>query len=153
MTPPFIEQKCVSKFESNEDLIDSLLASGHIPGIFGLHNTRVGGIAYIDGAFSNSHPVIDKDTIVVNAMGFPRWFSRNPAHSIDIYPRKPYGFFEMLAVFGVPGMSRCDQISRDGYRDAEAADHIFLSRGWVKRQNKLKNWEHATGGGWSSIKE
>jgi len=39
----------------------------------------------------------------------------------------------MYGLFGVPEISRCDELVKDGYRDAAAADDIFLSRGWIKK--------------------
>jgi len=140
MKPPFIQHKRVSQFRSNEHLIECILASGHIPGIFGFHRTLFDGETHIDGAFSDCHPVIDENTIVVDSMGFflswRRFFSRDRTQEVHIYPRKPYSFVEMLAVFGVPGLTRCDQMMEDGYRDAQAADHLFVNRGWVKKQKK-----------------
>jgi len=39
----------------------------------------------------------------------------------------------MLGLFGVPEISRCNEMIKNGYRDAAAADDIFLGRGWVKK--------------------
>jgi len=138
LTPPFIQQKLVSNFESNEDLIDCLLASGHIPGMFGFFQTRFQGLAHIDGAFAGSHPVVDSNTVVVDAQGslgrLRHFFTRNPSHVADVYPSKSYSFSEMVALFGVPEIARCDEMIKDGRRDAAAAEHIFLSRGWLKKK-------------------
>jgi len=66
MTPPFVKQTRVSKFNCNTDLIDCLVASGHIPGLFGFIQTMFRGTAFIDGAIADSYPVINKQTIVVD---------------------------------------------------------------------------------------
>jgi len=137
-TPPFVQQMRVSEFRSNQDLIDCIVASGHIPGMFGFIPTRFRGSLCIDGAVACSYPVKDTQTIVVDAYGYGQssWRSilGNTKQTADIYPSKRYGFFEMNGLFGVPEMSRCDEMVKDGYRDAAAADDIFMSRGWVKKR-------------------
>lgn len=136
-TPPFVKQTRVSEFHSNHDLIDCIIASGHIPGIFGFIPTRFRGSLCIDGAITGSYPLMDEQTIVVDAYGYTQSSCRsivgNTKKHADIYPSKSYGFFEMNGLCGVPEMPRCDEMVADGYRDAAAADHIFMSRGWVKK--------------------
>jgi len=137
LTPPFIQQIRVSEFHSNQDLIDCIIASGHIPGMFGCVQTKFRGKAFVDGAIAESYPLIDKQTIVVDVQGYyqARWRQLfcSTKHIADISPSKPYGILEMYGLFGVPEISRCDELVKDGYRDAAAADDIFLSRGWIKK--------------------
>jgi len=143
LTPPFVQQIRVSNFHSNQDLIDCIIASGHIPGIFGWNQTKFRGKAYIDGAIAGSYPLIDKQTIVVDVQGYYQsWWRSFFSCSKDIAvisPSRPYGFLEMCGLLGVPEISRCNEMVEDGYRDAAAADDIFLSRGWTKKCSRKRS--------------
>jgi patatin-like phospholipase domain-containing protein 2 len=56
----------VSEFNSNEELLNSLMASAFVPFFSGFIPPKVGDVRYVDGGFSNNLPILDENTITVS---------------------------------------------------------------------------------------
>ncbi|XP_013421717.1 patatin-like phospholipase domain-containing protein 2 [Lingula anatina] len=56
----------VSQFESNEELIEALLCSAHIPFYSGLLPPSFKGVRYVDGVLTDNLPVFDENTVTVS---------------------------------------------------------------------------------------
>lgn len=64
---PFLQNELVSTFHSDEDLVNILMVSCHLPWVLnGNLFTKWRGNTCIDGGLTNHNPVLDKNTIRIN---------------------------------------------------------------------------------------
>ncbi len=64
---PFLQNELVSTFYSDEDLVNTVVASCHLPWVLnGNFFTKWRGNTCIDGGLTNHNPVLDKNTMRIN---------------------------------------------------------------------------------------
>jgi hypothetical protein len=115
---PTCVNKNVTDFESNADLVDTLMATINLPGFFfrGLPKWR--GFVTVDGAYSERSRKPGGKTVVVTA---------HQLLPCDLCPSKPLPKSWLLLP---QPMERTKEMMRQGYEDARANRALFESRGW-----------------------
>lgn len=115
---PHLVNEQVTQFQSNEDLVDTLMATINVPGIFFRGIPKWRGHVCIDGAYSEVPHSAGGKTVVINLA---------PGASSDIRPsaRLPW-----LWLVTPKPMEQTKRMMRWGYEDARANKSLFLTRGW-----------------------
>jgi len=108
----------VASFPSNEDLIDTLMATINVPGLFFRGLTRWRGFLSFHGAYSEPLRKPGGNTVVIN-------LSRGEAS--DILPSTPLPWLWQLLPQPIEKTKR---MMRLGYEDARANHAMFEKRGW-----------------------
>lgn len=113
---PKLKHEQVCSFASNEDLVDTLVATINLPGIFFrvLPNWR--GRFALEGFFTSTMPEVGGSTVVVDLFG-----------KSDIRPSKP---LPLLWLVLPQCMEHTLQMMRMGYEDAKEKRFIFEEKGW-----------------------
>jgi len=81
----------ISHFESKEDLIQAVICSGFIPVFCGWRPPLFRGQRYMDGGYSDNHPILDENTITVSPF----------SGESDICPKDPHNpakVFNMMMI-------------------------------------------------------
>ena len=68
LTTAKLRNLLVSEYRSNEDLLDCLVCSCFIPGFSGYSAPTFRGERFLDGGLTNNQPILDDQTIRVNAL-------------------------------------------------------------------------------------
>jgi len=124
---PIAQNRLVSQFNSDEELVKSLLASCYIPGYYE-EPVFINNKVCLDGGFSNNRPRIDARTIVVSPYS---------SSSANIKPTKVDFSFLDAFVF-IPTVEKMKEMEEMGYFDCntfwkENSEHL-LNR--IKSINK-----------------
>lgn len=117
---PHLVNERVSLFQSNEDLVDTLLATINIPGIFFRGFPKWRGYLSFDGAYTETPIEPGGKTIVIN-------LSPVSGPASDISPSRKLPWLGLLLP---SSMEQTKQMWRGGYEDARANRGLFESRGW-----------------------
>jgi len=115
---PSVKNAQVSSFESNDDLVDCLMATISLPGIFFRGLPRRNAKVSIDGVFSERRRRPGGKTVVI---GSGSW------GACDIKPSK---HLPWQSVALPHHMERTKRMMNLGYEDARANHALFVSRGW-----------------------
>ncbi|MCX7343523.1 MAG: hypothetical protein NT128_05215 [Proteobacteria bacterium] len=118
---PFLRNELVSTFHSDEDLVDTLMASCHLPWVInGNFFTKWRGNTCIDGGLTNHNPVLDKNTMRINPF---LW-------------RSPF-FWIKHGCFTLHTEEEAFQAIRWGYEDASKNLQYFLDHGFTLKSPSI----------------
>lgn len=112
----------VSNYNSNEDLIDAIMGTSHIPGLFSSFQICKGRYAF-DGCYSNLKPRLDTayGTLVVQLFG---------RGHID-YKNK----LSLKKLMSIVPPDECDKYFSEGYEYASCKHEEFVKRGFIVKMN------------------
>jgi hypothetical protein len=113
----FYEER-ISNYNSNEELIDAIIGSEHIPGLF-RHIPIVRGKYAFDGFWTNMKPKTTSDTLIVNLFG---------SGHIDYGNKMPITKF-----MSVVEPSDFNILIRQGYEIASHKHQTFLNCGFIAK--------------------
>ena len=139
-TPPFLELRLKSDFSSNAALIDAILGTCHVPGLFGFSRTKVSGETVFDGEpaqrmrCERGVHVLDANTVRVTAC--PALGGGGASH---VGPARGFSWLSMIRPRSMKANS---ELARSGYVDCAARRWVFLARGWPLRETPSALAEH-----------
>ncbi len=118
---PFLQNELASTFHSDEDLVNTLLASCHLPWVInGNFFTKWRGNTCIDGGLTNHNPVLDENTMRINPF---LW--RSPL------------FWIKHGCFTLHTEEEAFQATRWGYEDASKNLQYFLDHGFNLKSSSI----------------
>jgi hypothetical protein len=115
---PVLTNEQASSFQSNDDLVNALMATINVPGVFFRGFPKWRGRLCVDGAYSEQAHNAGGKTVVINLA---------PGASSDIRPSRRLPWSWLL--FPQP-MQQTRQMMNWGYEDARTNRALFESKGW-----------------------
>ena len=112
---PSFTNEIIDKFDNIDELKNGIICSCYSPLFFPDLTPKYRESYYIDGGFSNNHPIIDENTIIISA-----FFNQdiNPEYKLPIISRIYY-----------PGNdTELNEIFNLGYKNAMNKNNIFIEK-------------------------
>lgn len=123
---PWFTNKLIDDWNNIDELKSAIICSCYSPMFFPNIKPKYKNNYYIDGGFSNNHPIIDSNTIVISA-----FFEKDIINQDKL---------TLLSRVYYPGdTNKLDQIFNLGYKNAYKSDFIFKERLTLKNNIKLEN--------------
>jgi len=118
---PSFTNEIIDQFNDIDELKNAIICSCYSPLFFPNLLPKYRDSYYIDGGFSNNHPIIDNNTIIISA-----FFNRdiNPLNKLPIISRVYY-----------PGNEeKLNEIFNLGYKNAIEKNNVFIEKNLIVKE-------------------